>query len=163
ALTFVSRDSAGPFGRDREQMKGARWSIGVLAAPPVAGAPALDGEAIPARSPLLAAIVTDGNRTPAPIVSDSTQGLLTSGGLLLNADAVTIAQSEFTLELTSPGGFARPPRLLRIEPNVIPVRQGRVIDRELAVPTGGPNWSFDLAVPGLRFEAGEEPLTLEVS
>ena len=163
ALTFVSRDSAGPFGRDRGQMKGARWSIGVLAAPPAAGASALDGESIPARSPLSAALVADGMRSPVPIVSDSTQGLLTSGVLLLDLDSVTIVQSEFTLELTSPGGFARPPRWLRIEPNVIPVRQGRIVDRELAVPTGQPNWSFDLAVPGLRFDAGHEPVTLEVS
>ena len=36
-----------------------------------------------------------------------------------------------TLELRAPGGFDRPPRILRIEPNVIPIPQERRIDREL--------------------------------
>jgi len=87
---------------------------------------------------------------------------MTTGVLLLNLDGVTIAQSEFTLDLRSANGFARPPRLLRVEPNVIPIRQGRIVDRELAVPNGQPNWSADLAVPGLRFAPGDEPVTVKV-
>jgi len=164
ALTFVSRDSAGPFGRDRQRAKGALWAIGVVAAPAPAGVSmAADDEQAPSRSPLSAALLADGNRTPVPVVSDSTQGMLTTGVLLLDLDGIASAPAEFTLELRAPSGFDRPPRLLRIEPNAIPIRQGRVIDRELAVRTGLPNWSFELAEPGIRFNAGKEPVKVEVS
>jgi predicted phage baseplate assembly protein len=164
ALTFASRDDNGPFGTDRQKFKGALWPIGVMAAQPSGGAstPA-DSQAALQGSPLSAAIVSNGNRVPVRIAFDSTQGLLTTGVLLIDLDAVATAASEFTIELRAPGGFPRPPRLLRIEPNVVPIRQGRVIDRELAVPAGVPNWSFDLAVPGLRYDAAAEPITVEVA
>jgi hypothetical protein len=164
ALTFASRDDAGPLGSDRQKFKSALWPIGVMAAPPsaVATAPA-DARPAPQRSPLSASVLTDGNRVPVVIAFDSTRGLLTTGVLLIDLGAANIAQSEFTLELRSASGFPRPPRLLRVEPNVIPIRQGRVVDRELAVATGQPNWSVDLAVPGLRYDAGAEPITVELS
>jgi predicted phage baseplate assembly protein len=70
---------------------------------------------------------------------------------------------ELTLELRSPQGSPRPPRTLRIEPNVVPVEQGRSIVREQQTSNGLPDWSFALAEPGLRFAAGEKPVELEVA
>src|SRR4029079_4482676 len=63
----------------------------------------------------------------------------------------------------SRSGFDRPPRLLRIEPNVVPVQQSQTISRELNVANGMPDLSFILRVPGLRFATGKEPLKVEVA
>jgi predicted phage baseplate assembly protein len=81
---------------------------------------------------------------------------------MLDFSNVPNAQT-FTIELQSPDGSVRPPRVLRIEPNVIPIRQGRSISRELHVVTGVPDATFKLDVPGLRFDVGEEPVEVEVS
>ena len=171
AMTFACRDDAGLFGRDRRQTKDAVWTIGILAAPPAAGAPA-DASAEPGsrRSPLAVTFVGNGVRVPVSIVSDSSQGMLTTGAIVLNLDAVRSAFATsktsprtFTLEFRLPKGIARPSRILRIEPNVLPIRQGRFIDREVHVATGLPDWSLDLDVPGLRFSAGELPVRVEIS
>jgi predicted phage baseplate assembly protein len=49
-----------------------------------------------------------------------------------------------------------------IEPNVLPIRQGHSISKELHEATGQPGWNFDLDEPGLRFAAGEEPVAVRV-
>jgi predicted phage baseplate assembly protein len=162
ALTFQCRDENGLFGVNRQAARGARWAIGVIAAPPAGGG--ADTPASPAArsSPLGATFVSANERVPLPIVSDTTRGLLATGALLLDLDSVMGSPREFTIELRSVRGSARPPRVLRLEPNVVPIRQGRSITRELHVATGFPDWSFTLDVPGLRFSAGEEPVTVEV-
>ena len=165
-LTFACRDRLGLFGRDRENAKGALWPIGVIVAPTVGGAVNAGSHADTSRSSLTATLVAQDERFALPIASDSTQGLLSSGTILLNLDNVTSAPSKltkFTIELRSPGGFARPPRVLRIEPNVIPILQGRTVQGELHVANGLPDWSFPLDVPGLRFASGEEPVTVQVA
>ena len=160
-LVFQCRDDAGLFGKDRQSARGARWAIGVLAAPPIGGAAA--GEpGHDFRSPLKVTLVINNRREVVTIASDTTQGLLTTGAILLNLDDVKDSPREFTIELSAPGGFARPPRLLRIEPNVIPIEQGRTILSEPHKASGEPDLSFTLDVPGLRFVAGQNPITLEV-
>ena len=164
ALTFVCRDENGLFGRDRKSARGALWAIGVLAAPPMGGAsvrPATSAARPP--SPLSAALIADGERFPVRIVSDTTQGMLSTGALLLDLSGVVTSPREFTIELRSIRGFARPPRVLRIEPNVVPIQQGYAIDRELHVSTGQPDWSFVLNAPGLRFSEGEQAVKVEVT
>ena len=89
--------------------------------------------------------------------------MLTTGAILLNLDDVASSPCEFTIELSAPGGCSRPPRLLRIEPNVIPIEQGQTITQELHRAAGMPDWNFTLDEPGLRFATGEEPVTLEVA
>jgi hypothetical protein len=164
AMTFQCRDEAGLFGLHRKDAKGASWSIGVRAAPPL-GRPAPEprGSGKSRRAPLEATLIDGDERRAVEIVSDSTEGFLTTGALLLDLGKVPTSPREFTIELRSPAGFPRPPRLLRIEPNVIPIEQGRSIPRELHISTGVPDWSFDLDVPGLRFSAGQEPITVEVA
>jgi predicted phage baseplate assembly protein len=53
--------------------------------------------------------------------------------------------------------------VLRVEPNVIPIRQGHTINRETKIATGMPDLSFLLEALGLRFSEGTEPLILEVA
>jgi hypothetical protein len=161
AMTFKCRDDAGLFGPHREAARGARWAIGVRAAPPLGGAVAVPASSAPhGHSPLTATLVAAGQRVPLRVVSDSTEGLLTTGVLLLDLDDVVDVGGELTLELQSRQGFPRPPRVLRVEPSVVPIVQGRSISRELHVANGTPDWSFELAAPGLRFVAGEEPIEL---
>lgn len=163
ALTFECRDQAGLFGRDLQGAKGAYWPIGIVAAPPIGGATATAAVPASVRSTITAALVADNNRINLPIAADTTNGLLATGTLLLNLDNVSFAPGLFTIELRSRTRFSRPPRLLRIEPNVIPIKQGQTIKRETQAGTGLPDFSFELQVPGLRFAAGEDPLTLEVA
>lgn len=161
AITFAPRDDAGFFGADRESAMGARWSLGFMAAPAAGGAQA--AAVAGPHSTITAALVTRDARFPLPIVSDSTNGLLATGVLLFDVDRVPAISGPFTIELRSAAGSARPPRVLRIDPNVVPIRQGRVVTRETHEATGLPDFSFPLEAQGLRFGAGEEPITLEVS
>ena len=159
SMTFRCRDESGLFGPKRADTKGAAWAIGVRAAASLVGDPS---QSHSCRASLTATLVAGAMRVPLTIVSDTTNGLLTTGALLLDLDGVKTSPQEFTIELHAPNGFARPPRWLHIEPNVIPIVQGRPVARELHEPTGQPDWSFNLDLPGLRFAAGEEPVQIEV-
>jgi predicted phage baseplate assembly protein len=101
-------------------------------------------------------------RIALDIVADSTDGLLRSGALVLDLSAIPASPKNLAIELRSPKGFERPPRLLRIEPNVVPIVQGYSIRRELHVANGMPDWSFQLDIPGLRFKASESPVEIEI-
>jgi hypothetical protein len=162
-MTFECRDKLGLWGRNRQETKSALWPIGVLVAPPTGGTVEPATSARTDRSSLVVALVTDEDRFDLPIVFDSTQGFLTTGALLLDLDNVTGSPKRFTIELRSPSGFPRPPRVLRIGPNVIPILQGHTISGERYESQGMPNWSIHLEVPGLRFATGEEPVIVEVS
>ena len=86
------------------------------------------------------------------------KALLTTGTLLLDlAGRRRLAAAVHDRAACDPRIWRRPPRALRIEPNVIPIQQGRSIEREPHLATGEPDWSFTLDVPGLRFGPGEEP------
>src|SRR5436190_5522606 len=162
SMTFRARDAAGLFGARRQDAKGARWAIGVRSAPSSRGVPTISIDAIEGKpmggSPLEVTLIDGDRRVPLAIVRDSTRGLLQTGMLLLDLDAVSGSPELFTIELRVPRGLSRPPRLLRLEPNVVPILQGRTITSELQIATGFPDWSFELGVPGLRFDAGEEPI-----
>jgi hypothetical protein len=160
--SFICRDDTGLLGNDRRRSAGALWSIGVLAAPPGGGATVDSTVPAPRRSVLRATLVADGNRTRVPIVSDTTQGMLATGTILLDVSALAVSPTRFAIEFASTAGFPRPPRVLRIEPNVIPIRQGSVI-HESHEPTGLPDWSFALEQPGLRFAEGEPPVVITVA
>ena len=162
AMNFVCRDKAGLFGEDRENAEGAYWAIGVRVAPPPGGSALSESVGKPKRSPLVATFIADHERVELKIVSDTTQGFLTNGVVLLDLDNVTKSYTAFTIEFRSPSGFPRPPRVLRIEPNVIPIQQGRTVHQEMQVANGQPDFNFELGVPGLKFASGEEPVTVEV-
>ncbi len=163
AMTFASRDRAGLFGNDRRKVKGALWSIGFSVPPQIGRATESTTSDRPQRSSLTAKLVANNKQFNLPIVSDSTEGLFKTGVLLLDLDGVTESPREFTIELRAPNGFPRPPRVLRVDPNVVPIQQGYRISGEQHKAQGTPDWSFELNVPGLRFESGEEPVTVSVA
>lgn len=159
AIEFECRGENGVFPPERADAKDACWTLGVRAGTlPVTGTQ--DGSAVP---PLVATLVTDTDRYPVAIVADTSDGLLRTGILTLDLSSVASSPQRFTLELRSPRGLARPPRVLRIAPNVVPIVQGRVVTREVHVAGGGiPDWSFQLDVPGLRFAPSQTPVQVEV-
>ena len=73
-------------------------------------------------------------------------------------------QRQSRLEFNAPQGFDRPPRVLCIEPNVIPISQGHSVDRELHDDILSlPDQRLDLNTPGLAFEPGTNPVKVEVA
>jgi len=159
AIDFECRGEHGMFPPERADARDACWSIGVRADTP----PTVDVQASAPVSPLVATLVADMDRYPVAIVSDTTDGLLRTGALLLDLSAVASSPRRFTLELRAPRGQARPPRVLRIAPNVVPIVQGRMVTREVHVASAGlPDWSFQLDVPGLRFAPSQTPVDVEV-
>ena len=161
SMTFAARDRAGLFGSNRQNTKGAFWPIGIMV-PPFIGGKSETASTAPHHSTLTARLVANTKQFNLPIASDSTEGLFKTGVLLLDLDGVTESPREFTIELRASNGFPRPPRVLSIEPNVIPILQGYKISFEVHDALGVPDWSFALNVPGLRFESGEEPVTISV-
>jgi predicted phage baseplate assembly protein len=162
ALQFMCRDKAGLFGENRKDAEGAYWPIGVRVPPPVSGAASTESASESNRSPLVATFVATGEKVELKIASDTTQGFLKTGVVLLDLDNVKKSHSDFTIEFRAPSGFPRPPRVLRIEPNVIPIQQGRTIDQEIHTANGWPDFNFALDTPGLKFAAGKEPIAVDV-
>jgi predicted phage baseplate assembly protein len=113
------------------------------------------------RSPLAVELVAGGDRVALPVIHDTTGGLLRTGYLALDVAAVDFEPREVVLELRAPRGFARAPRLLRIDVNVIPIIQQADVDQPEGCD-GSPDFSFDLRTPGLEFEANAEPVTITV-
>jgi hypothetical protein len=166
-LTFAAADAKGLFGRDRDAAKGASWFIGVLAAPTsnTSADMKTGSEAATPPTTLRATLVTDDDRFTLPIVSDKTHGFLKTGAIRLsldNVDAKPDQLEKFVIEIEAPQGFARPPRVLRIEPNVIPIVQGRAVSKEKHTANGMPDLSLSLEVAGLRFESETEPVAISV-
>ena len=161
-IAFSCNDDAGLWNKSVQRSSSAVWSIGFMAAPPAGGGTGVSDDAAGARSSLRATWVSDDDHVALPIVLDTTRGLLSTGVLLLDVSKAPSAPN-FSIELGAPNGFARPPRLLRVDTNVVPVLQGRAIEREIYPATGLPDASFVLAVPGLRYGAGKPPVTVEVA
>lgn len=162
-MSFETASDDGLFPPRRADADGAHLVIGLRAADAASQGPAAPGlPQLRSRSPMVATMVVDAERFGLPIVDDSTEGLLRTGALVLDVSQVHGSPRRFTIELRGERGFALPPRLLRIEPNVLPITQGRSIAAELHVATGQPDMSFRLDEPGLRFEAGEEAVQLRV-
>jgi hypothetical protein len=172
-LTFVARGDSGLFGKNRKDVNGALWAIGVRSAPAAAssadlpsvdasGADPAGGTAQCCHSSLTASLLVDGQRVPLAIPYDSTNGMLNTGALLVSLDNIPGSPQECTIEFRAPGGFSRPPQLLRIEPSVIPIEQGKPISAERQTSYGMPDWSLTLSEPGLKFKSGQPPLKLVV-
>jgi predicted phage baseplate assembly protein len=168
AIEFDCRSDDGLFPATRADADGAFWPIGVRSDKPLTGDIAPLGvrfaaaSATPRTSSLAATFVTATDRVPLKIVSDSSEGLLRTGALLLDLSAVKDSPRSFSIELHSRQGFERPPRLLRIEPNVIPIVQGHSVRDERHIATGLPDWTFQLDSPGLRFAPFEPPVKVEL-
>lgn len=139
--------------------KDARLIVGVRA---VAAAPVgkRTGTA-PAETPVEVTLVAGGHRIPLPVVEDTTDRMLRTGFIALDASLVDIQPNSVVLEFRNPAGFARSPHLIRIEPNVVPVIQ-RTPAAQTENGDGSPDQAFDLDTPGLEFEPGSDPVKIEV-
>ena len=162
SMAFVCRDKAGLFGSDRKKAEGALWPIGVRVESSSDAVGVAASAVNKKRSPLDAVLVTDDSRVPLKIETDTTEGFLTTGVVLLDLDNVRISPGKFAIEFRLSGTLPRPPRLVQIEPNVIPIQQGRTIDGEVHESDGAPDWTIELENRGLRFRSDEEPVTVEV-
>jgi predicted phage baseplate assembly protein len=144
-----------------ERPKDARLIIGVRADQGTAGSDETD--AAFAASPVEVTFVADGERVRLPVKEDSTGGMLRTGALVLDVSAVETTPASALLEFRAPSGFERAPRLIRIEPNVIPIIQRREVTTEFqSVGTRLPDQAFDLDTPGLEFEPGSDPVRVEI-
>lgn len=162
-MTYSCRGDSGLFPQNRTDTNGALWPIGVRAALPAAQTTASSKDRVTCCRRVTATLIAGNVHTELEVLYDSSEGLLQTGVLLVSLDNVVGSPQTFTIELRCPNGFPRPPRLVRIEPNVIPIIQGSAINQELHVANGLPDWSFPLNVPGLRFAEGEKPLQIEVA
>lgn len=167
-MEFECRSDDGLFPAKRADADGALWPIGIRADKSLAGGMTDPGALFaavndaPFGSSLTATMVTQTERIPLGIASDSSEGMLRTGVLLLDLSAVKGSPDIFTIELRSTPGFERPPRLLRIEPNVVPVEQVCAVPDEVHVATGIPDWTFQLDIPGLRFAPFQWPVKIEL-
>ena len=165
-IAFKSRDERGLFGAESDKARQALWPIGYRSASAAGGAADPSAPVVPTEEAprlLQATLVTAEQRTPVRIAFDSTANLQATGVLLLDLREIEGSPAEFTIEIRAVRGLARPPRALRIEPNVLPIQQGQTILREPHLSTGEPDMNFVLDVPGLRYSAGESPVIVEVS
>lgn len=166
SMDFQTRSEDGIFPAPRSNAAGAYWTIGVRAATlsadavPAGSAGAL---ATPAAGPLEAYLIDGTTSHRVPIIADTSQGLLSTGVLLLDLSQVTGSPQQFTLELRAPRGLPRPPRLIRLEPNVLPITQKTQIVQEPHEVSGQPGQSLSLNTPSLCFKSGEAPLAVDMS
>jgi hypothetical protein len=160
SLSFHCRDDRGLFGAGNRT---ALWPIGVLASSSATETNTSTGADTSTHpgSRLSVALVAGGERFAVPVVADTSQSMLTTGVMLLNLSNVLTSPVDFTLEFTAPHDLIRPPRVLRIEANVLPIEQSETVDRELHVSNGLPGWSLMLDRPGLRFAPGSAPIVIE--
>jgi predicted phage baseplate assembly protein len=114
-------------------------------------------------SPLEIMLSAGAERFSLDIVEDTSNGFMRTGVCVIDLSGVRIASNSITLEFRAPRGFDRAPRILRIEPNVIPIAQGSRIERELHEAQGVPDQSLNLESSGLQFAAATHPLKVEVS
>jgi predicted phage baseplate assembly protein len=162
AVQYECRGDGGMFPVVRDDAKGAFLTVGVRADLPAAGSHGAQSVPGPADATRLSVTLdSDAGSFPLAIVSDSTYGMMRTGALVLDTSAVEGSPLRFTLQIHAPRGFARPPRLLRLDLNVLPVMQGRTVS-EPHRSFGLSDLTFALETPGLRFDAGQEPLQLVV-
>jgi predicted phage baseplate assembly protein len=160
SLSFHCRDDRGLFGTvDRS----ALWPIGVLASPAATETGTGTGTDISARpgSRLSAALIAGGERFPLKIVADTSQSMLTTGVILLDLSKVLTPPVDFVIEFTAPQDLIRPPRVVRIEANVIPIEQSQAVERELHISNGLPGWSFTLEKTDVQFASGSAPVVIQ--
>lgn len=141
----------------------ARLVIGIRADAPRDGSAAAAAAEECCSVPLEVMLSAGADRVSLPVVEDSSLGFMRTGVIVLDLSAVRIAPKVMTLEIRAPRGFDRPPRIQRIEPNVVPLSQERYIDRELHLARGLPDEGFDLDAPGLAFAPGTDPVTVAVA
>jgi predicted phage baseplate assembly protein len=158
-LEYRTHGERGLFPKRRESAAQAFWPIGVRVAPALR---AVDAQAAAPAVRLAVEMRVGGARIDLPVKADGTRGFMQSGVLLLDMSAVPDATSTLALEIRARGGFARAPRVLAIEPGVLPIVQGGTVQAEPHTATGTPDQRIELDVPGLRFGGDAPAITVRV-
>jgi hypothetical protein len=117
-----------------------------------------------ARRTRLAATLRVGREEwPLRIVSDTTDGLLRTGVLLVRVPAGAAADGRSEIWLRSAtGGFMRPPRVLQVAPNVLPIEQVELVQEPRAFGNDTPDQTYALEQRGLMFPFDDRPISLTV-
>jgi hypothetical protein len=152
-LEYQTNGDRGLFPRRRELAAEAYWPIGVRVAPALRP---VDADTVQPAATLAVELRAGGERIALPVVADGTRGFMQSGVLLLDVSGIADSPAKLTLDIHAPGGFARPPRILAIEPGVLPIVQGGLQIAEAHTATGVPDQRIELDTPGLRF-GGDAP------
>jgi predicted phage baseplate assembly protein len=161
-MDYECRDLGGLFPIPRSDADGARLVVGVRAGAALTVVPS-DARTDGIASRLVVTLQCDRGRFELPVVADTSAAFMRTGVLVLDVSAVKGSPRRFSLSFSAAGGLARPPRLLGLQLNVLPIVQGRSIRERLCEDSPGtPDQSFDLLVAGLRFEQGMEPVQIEV-
>jgi predicted phage baseplate assembly protein len=161
SMELESRGDAPLLPADRPD--DARLVIGIRAAP--APGDCSDANLAAARRSSLRITLSGGaERFPLQVIEDTSEGFMRTGVCVLDVSGIAVASTTITIEFNAPRGFDRPPRVLCIEPNVIPISQGHSVDRELHGDILSlPDQRLDLNTPGLAFEPGTNPVKVEVA
>jgi hypothetical protein len=159
---FECRGDQGLFPPVRDDAAGALLSLGVRADSPAAGASGSASQpGAGDLTPLVVTLESDGGRYPLRVVADSSFGMMRTGAILLDLTAVEGSPVRFALEIRARGGFPRPPRLQRLDLNVLPIVQG-FSTNETNEANGLPDFSFVLSNTNLRYDAGQDPVQIAV-
>ena len=169
-MKFSCRDPNGIFGPDRIERQKAFWPIGIEAAEDASSSKPTDYDNVDSidllhtQSPLEVTFVAGSFRTKVNVVMDSSLGFLKTGVILLDLNSIVGSPQEFSIEFRVPSGFPRPPRILKIRPNVIPIEQLQQIDREVHSDIKGwPDLVIQLQQSGLSFIDADSAVTVEVA
>jgi hypothetical protein len=113
---------------------------------------------------LQATLTTNEGERPLRIDTDTTDGLLHTGVLLLRIPAGAVGDNEHSVIslLSATGGFMRAPRFQQIAPNVLPIEQVTSRGDQRPFANGLPDQSLALQHQGLLFPVGDRPFTVTV-
>jgi hypothetical protein len=159
AITFDCHGDFGLFPPRRTDATGALLALGVRVngASPAVSAIGTGTTPKPVRVQL-----ADGTQTVScPVVSDTTYSFLRTGICLIDVSQVQGSPTSFTLEVSIPGGSARPPRIVQIGLNVLPIVQDDEAS-QTEEASGLPDQLVELDVPGLRYGTGVSPVSIKV-
>jgi hypothetical protein len=154
------RADAGLFPVRREDADGAYLAVGVRV--DASATASLDAPGTAEMHALRVTLDDGAQRARCPLVLDSTRSFLRSGICLIDVSRVHGSPARFNLEFSVTGGSARPPSILQIALNVLPVVQGRRVVREPHPASGLPDQTVAMDVPGLRYGPQVDPVGIEV-
>lgn len=153
-LEYATLGDGGLFPTHRAHAKDAYFAIGVRVAPALHVV--TDEDAVLPQPPRIEVDLRVGTeRVGLRVVADGTRGFMQSGVLLVELGGeVPDVINSFALEFRASRGFARPPRILAIEPGVLPIEQGGYETAQPHAASGYASQRIELAIPGLRFGSG---------
>lgn len=157
SITFESNDSVDEFNSLRKKFDGALWPIGIHTETEEE-----ECKNFSVGPPLTALMVSQHRRQELEIVSDSSMGMLKSGMIYLNFDPIKRLPRRFSIEFRTPCGIPRPPRVFRIQPNVIPVIQKQEVQDIHEDIKGWPDLEIRPQRQGLFFDQNQQPYKVEV-